>query len=320
MKLRELYLEITNRCQSLCITCPLTFGGHEPRRDMTVDEAWSIVEQAPDLERVVLHGIGEPLLHRDLAVLVAGLTARDVQTCFNTNAIGLTLSRGQDLLDAGLSELRVSIDAARPETYRRIRGVDALDRVLRNTRAFLILRGPGTPPVVTVSFIATRDNLGELPDVALLAAESGADALNVQRLVYWPDAPIGEEQALYGRLRAVEREVLERATALAEARGLRVTASGGTADPVASLDGTGGGRLGCHRPWTSAYVTAHGKVLACCIAPFTGIPFSELVLGDLERQSLDEIWQGEAYERLREGLTLNRPLPFCAGCGERWSV
>lgn len=35
---RSLYLETTSRCNSLCETCILTFGGREPQKDLTWEE------------------------------------------------------------------------------------------------------------------------------------------------------------------------------------------------------------------------------------------------------------------------------------------
>ena len=58
-----LYLEVTNRCNLLCETCPRTFETLEPPADMTWELFTSIVDQVPDVARVVLHGVGEPMLH-----------------------------------------------------------------------------------------------------------------------------------------------------------------------------------------------------------------------------------------------------------------
>src|SRR5437879_5570599 len=60
---RSLYLETTNRCDSKCQTCIRTFETLEPPADLTLDRVRMIAEQFPALDRVVLHGIGEPLLN-----------------------------------------------------------------------------------------------------------------------------------------------------------------------------------------------------------------------------------------------------------------
>src|SRR5256885_6018796 len=62
---RSLYLETTNRCDSKCQTCIRTFQSLEPPADLTLRQVTAIAEQFPVLERVVLHGIGEPLLRSE---------------------------------------------------------------------------------------------------------------------------------------------------------------------------------------------------------------------------------------------------------------
>ncbi len=57
-----LYLEVTNRCNLLCETCPRTFEELEPPADMSWELFTKIVDQVPGLQRAVLHGVGEPML------------------------------------------------------------------------------------------------------------------------------------------------------------------------------------------------------------------------------------------------------------------
>ena len=49
-----LYLEVTNRCNLLCTTCPRTYADLEPPADMDWDRFRSIVDQLPNLKRAVL--------------------------------------------------------------------------------------------------------------------------------------------------------------------------------------------------------------------------------------------------------------------------
>ncbi len=62
-----LYLETTNRCNLLCTTCPRTYEQLEPEADMPWELFTSLIDQYPNIARVVLHGIGEPMLVKDLA-------------------------------------------------------------------------------------------------------------------------------------------------------------------------------------------------------------------------------------------------------------
>src|ERR1700757_2566458 len=80
-----LYLETTNRCNLLCTTCPRTYEELEPPSDMSWEVFTSIVDQFPEIERVVLHGVGEPMMAAELPKMVTYLKARGVYVLFNTN-------------------------------------------------------------------------------------------------------------------------------------------------------------------------------------------------------------------------------------------
>ena len=80
-----LYLEVTNRCNLLCETCPRTFEALEPPADMSWELFTSIVDQVPDVARVVLHGVGEPMLVKALPRMIRHLKDRGVYVLFNTN-------------------------------------------------------------------------------------------------------------------------------------------------------------------------------------------------------------------------------------------
>ena len=107
-----LYLETTNRCNLLCETCPRTFEELEPPADMSWELFTSIVDQFPNIARVVLHGVGEPMMVRDLPRMIRYLKDRGTYVLFNTNGTLLTPRKRREMIESGLDELRVSLDAA----------------------------------------------------------------------------------------------------------------------------------------------------------------------------------------------------------------
>ena len=52
---------------------------------MSWDLFTSIVDQVPDIARVVLHGVGEPMLVRNLPRMIRYLKDRGTFVLFNTN-------------------------------------------------------------------------------------------------------------------------------------------------------------------------------------------------------------------------------------------
>src|SRR5256712_9901354 len=124
---RSIYIEPTSRCNELCQQCPRTLLSREEDRDLSYDEFRYIVDQFPVLERVVLHGLGEPLLNKDLPRMIRYLKERGTYALFNSNGILLNEKRGQALIDSGLDEYRLSMDGSTRELYERLRGGEAFD-------------------------------------------------------------------------------------------------------------------------------------------------------------------------------------------------
>ena len=314
----EVYIEPTNRCNELCTTCPRTFVTREPEADLDLERFVRILDQLPDVRRVVLHGVGEPLLARDLPRMVAEANRRGARVLFNTNALALHRRLAERLVTAGLDELRISMDATDARTYRAIRGVDGFEKAMRRAADFCaLLRELGAAkPRVSLFFMVMRENVDGLTRVIERAGEIGAHAVVLQRLVYFGTGLAVEAQSLMGDdLSAREagwREAADRA-------GVELLGTGGLA-PADSLRPVDAARpwSGCTRPRRSTYVTANGNVLPCCFAPFTTTDYEGVILGNLHERPVGEIWNGPTYEAFRKAHASDDPPECCRGCGTRW--
>src|SRR5271169_2710874 len=161
-----LYLETTNRCHLLCTTCPRTYEELEPPADMSWQLFRSIVDQIPNLSRAVLHGVGEPMLVKNLPRMVRYLKDRGTYVLFNTNGTVLNEKNGRALIGAGLDELRVSFDAANAKSFVAVRGKDYFKRILKNVRAFreLQIREGADRPRVSAWLTGLKETIAELPE------------------------------------------------------------------------------------------------------------------------------------------------------------
>jgi MoaA/NifB/PqqE/SkfB family radical SAM enzyme len=322
-----LYLETTNRCNLLCTTCPRTYADLEPPADMSWDLFTSIVDQVPNLQRAVLHGVGEPMLVKHLPRMVRHLKDRGTYVLFNTNGTVLNERNGRALIEAGLDELRVSLDAASAQSYLAVRGKNYFNRILRNVRAFRELqeREGRDRPRVSAWLTGLKETIAELPQFVKVAAEIGVREVYLQRLVFFEEDAIGlarPDQALYERMSRDQAALIEEATALAQFYGMSFSASGAASEPGLSLkrqDSDTPWSM-CRRPWTVMYFTANGRALPCCIAPFSQRGYENYTLGDATQQSLREIWNGAAYGTFREALLSDQPPSACGNCGLRWSL
>jgi len=325
---RNVFIETTNLCNSQCATCPRTFTAFEPPKTLRLDEFVRTVEQFPDMERALLHGIGEPLLNKALPQMIAYLKARRVHVLINTNATLLTEDWAHDLIESGLDELRVSLDSVRPETYHLIRGVPLLPRVMANLARFAGVqrRQQAGGPQVSLWMMALRENLADLPGLIRFAAEVGVPEVYLQRLVYNTDdrdAPgwLAAGHAVFGSFDAQVDEMMAEGEVLAQSLGVALRASGATT-PRHSLGRQPAARpwAACLRPWTTAYITANGNALPCCLAPFATMHYPDLILGNVHDNHFDEIWNARPAQTWRTRLLSDDPFEPCAGCGVHWSL
>src|SRR5687768_2441889 len=204
---RVIFIEVTNRCNLLCQTCPRTFFDREPLKSLTLDEFIAIAEQFPQMQRALLHGIGEPLLNHELSEIIRYLKGRAVEVIINSNGTLLSSTWQENLVKSGLDEYRCSIDGAKDETNARIRGANLLPKLIKGLEGLVQTKerlGARTPRI-SIWCVATRENLEELPDLLRLAARLGVPEIYVQRMVYFartPEQQYGmarDEKAIFGR-------------------------------------------------------------------------------------------------------------------------
>jgi radical SAM protein with 4Fe4S-binding SPASM domain len=244
---------------------------------------------------------------------------------FNTNGTLLTKSNGQALIDAGLDELRVSLDAAESSVFQMVRGKDMFDRIVTNVGNFVAMQRANQTQLPRVSLWLTglRETLAQLEAFIRLAHRLGVMEVYLQRMVYLPEGQglARPEQALFEHTTRQEEEILQRAEAVARELGVLFSASGATEPQVSIKKRKDDSPWSlCRRPWSLMYITANGQALPCCIAPFSMRGYDSFTLGNATQQTMREIWNGEKYQEFRRALLSPQPPPACSNCGLRWSL
>lgn len=141
-----LNIEPTNVCNQSCYYCPRERmvqknGIHH----LPFDTYKRIIDEASEYHQLImlnLHKDGEPLLHKQLPEMVEYAKNRRVAKTIhlNTNGTLLNTNRGKELLGAGIDDITVSIDAAFPDSYRKLKGSDKLDDLNRDIDSFIEYR------------------------------------------------------------------------------------------------------------------------------------------------------------------------------------
>jgi hypothetical protein len=186
----HLDVDVTTACNFRCPICPAGQGGHffpGLTRGLFLDRALysrALAESAAwGLPSLRLGITGEPLLVEDIHQWVAEAREAGVLDLgLITNGSLLTPERAQHLMEAGLTRLMVSVDAARPETYARVRPGGSWEPLMENLAGFLAVRrrAGSELPLLRLSFVEMEVNLAERDQFRELFAPL-ADSLSFQR-------------------------------------------------------------------------------------------------------------------------------------------
>src|SRR4051794_20035265 len=208
---RRIQLEVTAACNLRCRMCLVRYRPTIDR--VTGSLAWDtfcdIIDHNPQLEELVLQGLGEPLLAPRLVEMVAHAAGRGIRVGFNTNGTLLTRAKASALIDAGLDWLHVSLDGATAETYESIRDGASFVKVTSNIAQLVALKRKhrSDRPHLQLVFVAMKRNVEELPELVRLAAAWEVEAVWVQNLSHsFEDT--GNQEAYSAIRQFTEREAL----------------------------------------------------------------------------------------------------------------
>ncbi len=164
-------IEAASACNIVCSFCPRSEMSR-PARLMSAQTFDQVKALLPSNAVVMFSGLGDSLLNAQLEGFVAALTERQISACVITNGIRLTAERQRSLIDAGLSQIQVSVHGLDVETLARIvpRGANPT-RVLANLEA-LAKQRPATLRV-RLNFVETPDNAHARSEVQALADRLG---------------------------------------------------------------------------------------------------------------------------------------------------
>ena len=295
-----LLAEVTYRCPLQCPYCsnPLELSRY---RDELDTATWlRVIREAAELGVIQIHfSGGEPLARRDLTALVREARRCDLYSNLSTGATLADERKLEELREAGLDALQVSVLDPRPATNDWLAGATSFEK---KEEAVLAAKRVGFP--VTLNVVLHRHNLDQVESIIELAREWEVDKLELAHAQYAGWA-FRNRASLLPTREQVERAY--RAVEEARTRGdgpeiLHVLPDYFEKYPKACLHG-----------WGRAFLTVapDGAVLPCQTA--REIP--GLVFPSVRDQALGEIWFGApVFNRFRGTDWMPEP---CRSCDRR---
>lgn len=180
----EASIEITSRCNLNCIMCPRK-AINRPIKDMDYSLFKKAINQlAPSVELVYLHGLGEPLLNKNLFKMIGYAKKKGLRVGISTNAIVLDKRKSKELLKSGIDYIIFALDAASKKTYQKIRRGGNFEKATGNTRYFLNQKKKLRLPIFcVVQMIIMPENKKEKKKFLEMWRASGANVVRIKPVV-----------------------------------------------------------------------------------------------------------------------------------------
>lgn len=294
----QIKISITNVCNYRCVMC-FNPNLKQPRGFMKDGLVYKILDDChhSGIKNVALGAMGEPLLERKFIDYVKYAKSLGLWISTTTNCSLLMPDLVEQLIEAKLDRIRLSIYSSSPDEHKRYCGNDHFDQVVNNIKYFLKLWYQRQSKMeVNLSFL----NLPSINDYS-----------SFEKI--WK--PITDEVGLVFSMKPPVNWAGQ-----IDIPGVTVIGK------KIHLDRTPNGirlslfkRVRCMHLRYYLQVLHTGEVLPCCILP-DHYGHEEMLLGNLNGTNIMDIWQGEKYKTFKLNH-FNKAVsiyPLCSNCSETY--
>jgi radical SAM protein with 4Fe4S-binding SPASM domain len=292
---------ITQACNLSCSHCYQDAQRRLPD-ELDQDEQLRVVDEMADkyVSMLAFAG-GEPLMSKCFWETCRHAAKRGLHVTVATNGTLLTETNVGRLREAGIKLIEISLDSVDPSKHDRFRGAGAWNRTVQGIRNAVAQSAGGSDYRVSIASTMTQMNHGEVSDLVQFAEDLGAHNFNAFNFI-----PTGRGRNIATEdLTPEQREtVLDKLYEYLKANRIGIMCTAPqfgrvcvekyhtAPDPVAVGHGSAGrckdvavltqyvGGCGAGRCYCA--IQPDGKVTPCVFMP--------LVVGDLRKESLIDIW------------------------------
>lgn len=283
---REVWIEPTNHCNLRCVMCPHSKGLKAAKGYMDMGLYEKILDDLKGLrvQRINLFLGGESLLHKQLVEMVRKAGSRGIPVRLHTNATVLTEDIGRRLLETGaLEEISFSFDGEDRDYYERVRVNAKFEKTLANIVRFLELKKSMDlkTPKVLIQVINERNADGSPP------------TMSEEFKAKFAGLPVDKFNPI-----------------CFHNFGGTLETSGDIKYELARKE-----YKPCSLIWQSMAVSWDGEVVGCCVDME-----KKLVLGNLNTQTVMEVWNGSPMVEFRKAQAEKRymDIELCKDCDSFW--
>jgi radical SAM protein with 4Fe4S-binding SPASM domain len=324
-----LFIEITNACNFKCTWCPDEVMDRR-RGFMRKEKVFAVLEEIAakrswlgPLYPVKLHQMGEPMLHPDLAEIVAFAEGRGVPIELNTNCGLITEERLDGLYAAGLTSLILSYQTPDPASFKT-RKAPRLDfPAYRDQVRLAVARKVATRArtrleidIMNTKYADGFRIVSEDEQALAFLRDWIAFCQDLERRHGLPrrdhDLPGLAARAFLDQDENGSRyELLDGVHLIWKRCHSWGNAIDTTGSPQAGAPGATGGPADtyCPAPYDQFVIQWNGDVVSCC-TDYEG----RTKTANVFVESIEDVWRGRTLRQRRQDMLEGRLLEVCAKC------
>lgn len=309
--LKSIQVEVSSICNLDCPQCFNKIKGHKSKIISNTLWKYKIRPILNGLTDIHLVGIGEPLLCKEFFSYVKECVDLGITVHTTSNMQLVDKGIAKNIIQSGIKFLSFSCDGSSEETYNKIRVKGELSKLIKNVKMINELKKEYNSdfPKLILNFGAINSNIEELPDILYLAKE-----LKVESVIAYHDIiyvnEMENESLFYNQKKS--DFFFKKAIKIADEIGVNLFYPGLFSNTI-----NGSWRKGdryCNYPFAHLWIYSDGRVGPCCM----DFP-NRIILGDLNDNSLEEIWNSNEMIKLRESMS-REPYDVCKYCANHCKI
>lgn len=300
-----IYIEIetTTRCNLRCIMCEHTYWD-EKGNDMSFEDFKMIVDQFPKLKWIGLTGIGESFLNKDFLKMLRYVKSKNIIVELFDTFYFINKQIAEELIELGIDEIFLSIDAANKQTYEKIRVGSNFERVIENVKTFIELKEKKNTyfPRLDFHYIISKENMHEIPQfIELVHSLSTKSRILFTRFLH-------EFEEVKDLFVEIDEDVIQMAQAKAKEYGTMIWWNLDVPQKKPHISKC--------TTWSMPFIFVTGHVVPCCSSNEANRREfqKEHSLGNVFENSFRQIWYSQKYKEFRRMIRKGQVPEPCKNC------
>ncbi len=314
----KLQFNPTDKCNLGCIFCWQRDSFRvNYKNELSKERYIQLIKEAADIDikSIEITGGGEPLCREETTLTLMEETKKqDIFGSLITNGTLFNKDNIKKIVKTGWDEIIFSLDSPFEKTHDYLRAVEgSFNKVVRAIELFNLYKEK--KPKLCIHSVLCNKNYNQIPDMFMLAAK-----INCKNIFFEPivTVTVGTKIADTLKLNAKQKKELPKYIKKAK----KIAGKFGIENNLESLQTEIIGKINemdsliikdiqnnlpaCFEPWYHMIVRPNGRTGPCCMFDYS----QEY----LHEKTLQEIWYGKFFDRIRERLIDGKLLNYCSQC------